>query len=297
VAPRIADMDIVGGVIARLDGPAPRWADRLRWRRNRRHEVALRVVDALVPNRNVVLDIGAALGHFSSRMLDLVGANGIVHAFEPNPACHERLRKLARRAPLVLHPIGLSDHDADATLHIPIVSGRPFVGWATLEDRDEFELLNVAVRVARLDHVLADNERVTFIKCDVEGHEDSVMRGAEELLRRAHPSVLIELEQRHRAAPVRQAMDFFAGLGYEGWSVHPGGLRPVSCFDLERDQLSFLGGAPSGEAMPRGYVHDFLFVMPDTDVTGLVDPSVQRPRSVTSGTRRGPQAAFGASSR
>jgi FkbM family methyltransferase len=265
-------MDVIGGVIARLDGPAPIWADRLRWRRHRPADVALRSVDALVSRGDVVLDIGAAQGHFTSRMLDLVGSGGVVHAFEPNPAHRRRLQALGRGRPLELHPVGLSDHGGEATLHIPVVDGQPYVGWASLRVRPGVAHQTVSVRTMRLDDVLGSGARVGFIKCDVEGHEDAVLRGAQALLAGHRPRLLIELEQRHRSESVLDAFAFFAALGYQGWAVFPAGLRPLSSFDLERDQLSFLAEHEHNQMMPRGYVHDFLFVAPETNVGSLVDP-------------------------
>ena len=268
-------MDVVGGVIARLDGPAPVWADRLRWRRSRQTDVALRAVDALVTRRAMVLDVGAMRGDYTSRMLDLVGSRGAVHTFEPNPAHHERLRALGRRRPLHLHPVALSDHDGEATLHIPVVDGRPYLGWASLEAREQAGSQDVTVPIVRLDDLIAPGRRVSFIKCDVEGHEDAVLRGAQALLTRDRPDVLIEIEQRHRTAGVAHAFALFAQLGYDGWAAFPAGLRPLVSFDLERDQLAFLQPPPSGELAPRGYVHNFLFMASDRDLGALVDPAVK----------------------
>jgi FkbM family methyltransferase len=279
-------MDVVGGVIARLDKRAPRSADRLRWRRERGNDVALRAVELLVSRGDAVLDIGAMRGLFSSRMLDLVGRTGIMHTFEPNPAHHARLEALARRAPLELHRVGLSDHPGEATLSIPIVDGKPYLGWASLEGRDQYPVQTLSVPIVRLDEVLDPNRRVTFIKCDVEGHEDAVMRGGEGLLTRDRPSVLIEIEQRHRTAPVARAFEVFAGLGYEAWALFEGGIRPLSAFDLERDQLAYLQHPLHGEVMPRGYVHNFLFVAPGTGVAALVDPGLSsEPRVPTSSAK------------
>lgn len=267
-------MDVVGGVIARLDGRAPRVADRLRWRRLGRDDVTQRAMELLVSPGDAVLDIGAMRGLFSSRLLDLVGPRGTVHAFEPNPAHHERLAMLARRGPLEVHRAGLSDHDSEATLHVPVVDGKPYLGWASLEDRDQYTVQTLAVTILTLDGVLGTDQPVTFIKCDVEGHEDAVIRGAGKLLARDMPAVLIEIEDRHRSAPVGVAFDSFAELGYEPWAIFPAGIRPLSAFNLERDQLAFLRRPPGSELMPRGYVHNFLFVAPGTDVAALVDPAV-----------------------
>jgi FkbM family methyltransferase len=268
-------MDVIGGLIARLDGPAPLWADRLTWRRARRSDAARRVIDALVKRGDVAVDVGASRGVFSARLHDLVGPRGAVHAFEPNPEHQGRLHKLARDGRIVVHAVALSDRDGEATLHIPLIEGRAVAGCASLEPRWADSASAVTVPVLRLDDALGPDERVGFIKCDAEGHEDAVMEGAREVLARSGPGVLVEIEQRHRSAELTRAFDWFAALGYEGWAVFPGGLRPLAAFDLDRDQFAFLGGEPAGE-MPRGYVNDFLFVLPGRNLSALLDPTARR---------------------
>jgi FkbM family methyltransferase len=269
------DMDPLGALIARLDRHAPIWSDRLQWRRNRQRDAALRVMDALVARGGLTVDIGAERGLFSSRMLDLVGRNGTVHAFEPNPIHQPRLQALAKDRRLRIHATALSDQNGNATLRIPVFDGQPHPGLASLENGSGIDGETAVVPTARLDDVLELSSPVSFIKCDVEGHEEAVFRGAQEMLTRCRPSILVELEERHRSGAVSSFVSQFAGLGYEGWAVFPSGLRPVSEFDLERDQLAFINGAPV-DVMPDGYVHNFVFVLASTDVGCVIDPACRR---------------------
>jgi FkbM family methyltransferase len=278
-------VDLVGGIIARLDRRSPIWADRLRWRRTRRDDLALRVVDALVSRGDVVVDVGASRGLFSSRMHDLVGRRGAVHAFEPNPAHHQRLQAVADDGTVTVYPAALSDHEGHATLQVPLIDGRAYTGLASLEQRSDPSARTVIVPTLRLDDVLGPDEPLSFIKCDVEGHEDAVMRGARGVLTRNRPAVLVEIEQRHRIADAAKAFDEFRAMGYAGWALFPGGLRPLDAFDLERDQLAFLASPRAGEIMPRGYVHNFLFLPPDTDVGSLLDRAAERPAGANRASR------------
>jgi hypothetical protein len=56
-------------------------------------------------------------------------------------------------------------------------------------------------------------------------------------------------------------------LGYSAYCLAPEGLRELKEFNVQRDQLSYLcnGFVPYG--MPAGYVNDFLFVPPETEMT------------------------------
>lgn len=131
----------------------------------------------------VVADIGANLGYFTMLLADLVGPEGFVHAFEPNPTMAWRLRKsleingfFARSA---IHELALSDSDDD---HVQLVvpdgepknahlSSSPDLGSATA----------VEVATRRLDAV-PDWSAIEFAKIDIEGAEELAWAGAKGLL-------------------------------------------------------------------------------------------------------------------
>jgi hypothetical protein len=115
-----------------------------------------------------------------------------------------------------------------------------------------------------LDELLAGERRVSFLKCDVEGHEQQVFVGATRILGRDRPVVLTEVEQRHRSDPIENTFAFFADAGYRGWFAVESGLYPLEEFDVARDQLDFLDWRFIPYEMPDGYVYDFLFCPPGT---------------------------------
>ena len=235
----------------------------LLWRVLRRRDAALRLVEALVAPGQVIVDAGASVGLFTSRMARLVGPNGRVHAFEPNPQRHERLRALAGpRRPIVLHPVALSDAAGPGELWIPHVEGRALTERAFLgtNGRDRASAVPVAVPLATFDEELAeDAARVAFIKCDVEGHEAAVLAGAAGTLERARPAVLVEVEERHHTRPLADVLAEVVPDGYFAWAVTQAGLRPAEEIDVERDHRAPLREA--GDATPGPeYVNDFLLL-------------------------------------
>lgn len=252
----------------------PRVVAESRWVRARSANIVFRAVDTFVSRGDVALDIGAADGVFSARMLPLVGSRGQVHAFEPNPRRVEDLRRVSSRR-FEIHAVALSDRAGVAKLRVPLRAGDPLGGMGSLEgplSKAGEEVEEVEVPVARLSEVLTDLTRLDFIKCDVEGHEPAVLAGALSLLERFHPTVLIEIEQRHQDRPVADTFALFERLGYTGWAFFPNGLRRVADFDLQRDQLSLLRDDPLTAAPPPKYVNDFLFVSAGTTlVSSLVD--------------------------
>jgi FkbM family methyltransferase len=226
-----------------------------------------------------VVDIGASWGLYGWQLARLVGPRGHVHAVEPNPGAARSLAAVrGRRANFTVHAVALSDQPGQAELHIPVVEGRGFDELGSLavpRDRTPVEHRRVAVPVRRLDDLLPSaGPPVAFLKCDVEGHERAVLRGAERTLRRSRPAILIEVEQRHQTGgPIVETFEHLRRLGYVGYAVHETGVRPLDEFDVERDQRAWLGTGFMPYAMPAAYVHDFLFVRPGADVGALLAPA------------------------
>lgn len=168
----------------------PRFVAEAGWVRSRSTNVVFRAIDSLVSRGDVALDIGAADGVFSARLLPLVGRRGHVHAFEPNPLRTDDLQRIGGQG-LTIHAIALSDRAGEATLRVPVRDGEPSGGMGSLESPHSKiggQAGEVRVPVARLSDVLTDLARLDFVKCDVEGHERAVLAGALPLLERFHRS-------------------------------------------------------------------------------------------------------------
>ena len=127
------------------------------------------------------VDVGANIGYFSLLARSLVGGSGRVIAFEPNPRLRTKLADAVAAAGLkgvVVHPIGLSDHEGELTLHLPPkAAGNENASMIEWEDSEGWE--HVPVRVRRLDAVLAESgvDFVDLMKIDVEGHERQAFEG------------------------------------------------------------------------------------------------------------------------
>jgi FkbM family methyltransferase len=137
----------------------------------------------------VALDVGANIGHMTSVLSAAVGPGGRVVAFEPHPELFPQLeanvrrwRELAASSQIDLHNCAVSSREGVAELVVG-----PWFDWnqgaATLEpdpDEDPESLRTIEVQTVRLDDAVRDD--VGLAKIDVEGHELSVLQGAEGLL-------------------------------------------------------------------------------------------------------------------
>jgi FkbM family methyltransferase len=250
--------DVATRVIARL---SPRAGMELYWRRQAPLDPAMRLVDEIIAEGDVVVDAGAAYGLFTARFATLVGPSGHVHAFEPDPIKVQRLRSLERRRDwITVYPTGLSDEPGERLLQVPIVKGRHLREQAFVDERPHAHAVTIErlpIVLQRLDDVLVD-EPVALIKCDVEGHELPALRGGERLLGEARPRLLLEVEQRHHPEPVWSVFDALSRFGYEGYALRDDELMPLAEFDVERDQTKLLEDSRGGP-LPSGYVNNFLF--------------------------------------
>lgn len=241
-------------------------------------DVFLRLQDMVGPAETVV-DVGAYRGVYARLMSGWVGRRGHVHALEPFPANAARLRTIARRrGNITVHMVAASDRPGTGVLRIPVHDGHRIDALASLEPDQaasqeagqEASQDGCEVPLRPLDELLAGERRISFLKCDAEGHEQRVFDGAARIIDRDHPVVFTELEQRHRQDPIGNTFEFFGAAGYRGWfaaGTGRTGLRPLEEFDVARDQLAFLDGRFNPYAMPDDYVYDFLFCPP-----GIVPP-------------------------
>lgn len=229
-----------------------------------------RIMSVLARPGTIAIDVGANRGVYTFILSSRVGPTGRVHAVEPYPGNAARLRTLARRrGNVTFHPVALSDRPGEAGLRVPLYRGRRIDALATLGSRVSTCYEEFVVPLCPLDDLLRDAKGpVTFLKCDVEGHEDRVLRGAAATLRDHMPAIVVEIEQRHRADPVGRTFAYLLGLGYIGYFLTSSGLRPLAEFDGNRQA----GAAPPdfvAYRMPAGYVSDFLFVTPDAPLGRL----------------------------
>jgi len=225
-------------------------ACRYRWK-NDPAEIAF--VRAQVRPGMVAIDVGAHKGGYTYWLARGVGPTGRVYAFEPQPQLARHLQRSFDPAQVTVENAGVSDHEGTRQLHVP-TDGRPSPG-ASLEATSTATGHSLEVRVITLDHYLSDlpgrRQAVGFLKCDVEGHELHVFRGAAQMLRRDQPVLLFECEQRHHSAqPIAEVFACLESLGYTGRFFHAGRLAPLAEFDTAKHQYA---------ARQSGYCNNFVF--------------------------------------
>jgi FkbM family methyltransferase len=192
----------------------------------------------LVPPEAVVFDVGAHAGQYA-KLFARAASAGRVYAFEPGSYARAILRVvvgLHRLRNVAVLPLALGAECGVATLSVPVKrSGSYGFGLSHLgAPQDRWPVVaQELVGLTTIDTVATALalDRLDLIKADIEGWELSLLRGAENTLRRFRPRLLIELSETHLARAgetLDRAFAFLAGLGYAAFELEPkGNLVPV----------------------------------------------------------------------
>ena len=240
----------------------------LNWREaqyyGRHGEVELHLLEFLCRRDQDAIDVGANFGgyvHFMRRYARRV------LAYEPMPdssgCCRKNFRAMSS-----IDSIALSDRTGTAELRMPVIDGMTLSGCSTISPDAAATYpahRTIEVRTDRLDNIYDDN--AGFIKIDVEGHEQAVLDGAVDTIRRCLPRLLVELDEHLSPGgawptPRRSLMNSATAAT----SSMPAGSSASSSFPLSRcrspptlpDLKSTLRDRPRFD----NYINNFIFLPP-----------------------------------
>jgi FkbM family methyltransferase len=168
------------------------------------------LVERLRPGE-VFYDLGANIGFFSMLAARLVGASGKVFSFEPDAEVAARLRENAERngfANVTVTEAGVWSTSGMFDFAAAADSASPDHGTG----RFVTDGGGRPTRCVSIDDFVRTAPPPGAIKCDVEGAEVEVLRGARETLCTHKPWVLCET---HSPECDRDSRAILAGLGYE----------------------------------------------------------------------------------
>lgn len=234
------------GLVFTLDPQALREAPNIILAQGEYESFERRLILRLARDAKVVFDIGANIGWYSLHIAQQE-PQARVYAFEPVPATHGRLlANLARNgAGARVTPVsdGLSDAPGAFDMFVPATSGSPAASLNELHPGEGSQ--RISCRFTTLDQFVAAQgiERLDFLKCDVEGAELRVLKGAEETLARFRPAVVIELLRKWSAAfgyHPNDVLDIFASLGYRCYGISQTRLTPITRVDDETRETNYV---------------------------------------------------------
>ena len=189
------------------------------------YESEMGIIPEILKNPSIIIDIGANYGTYSFFLSKLYSKSKIF-AFEPATSSYEILKKIIRNFKLRnVFPIKKGLGAIEETKEIVMPAQYTILAYVSEKNmsrkkEDQIE----KIEITTLDNFVKRNKikKINFIKCDVEGFELNVFKGAKKTLRRYKPTIFVEIEERHtkkyRINP-QEILNFFRRLGYKCYLI------------------------------------------------------------------------------
>lgn len=169
------------------------------------------------------VDVGAHIGYYSLKAAEVVGPAGHVIAIDPNPEIIRQLRdniSASEARTISVQPVACAD--AEGTLELfaarGVNTGQTSLSHANASQSGQ-AVTTYRVRARPLDDILREERvsRVDVVKIDVEGAEFLVLKGAQDMLDRYHPVLLVELIESQLQAMGTSSAEVRALLSAHGY--------------------------------------------------------------------------------
>ena len=187
---------------------------------------------------DIVIDIGANLAQYTYFLSKLVGPSGKVFAFEPMKYTFKILQRIVKKLKLEnveLKNIALGEKEGELEFILPFNNfGLKDVYTSHLYTQEE----NTKGTIEKVQVVTLDKfwqrfpilEKTTFLKCDVEGQELLVFKGAKTFLSQCQPVILCEIEKRYTKRygySPKDLFNFLRNFGYKAFVFVSNKLVPT----------------------------------------------------------------------
>lgn len=166
-----------------------------------------------VKKGDIVVDVGAHIGYFTIILSEIVGNDGKVIAFEPNPITYSILKKNIETNNLtnvILEQLALSNIKSEEYLSMSDLSA----GTSIHKTHPD----GVKVKTTTLDEYFKDT-KINFLKIDVQGSEYNVLCGGNKVFSKK-PKCIIEIhpiifDNNGNTIHSKQVIEILTKLKYE----------------------------------------------------------------------------------
>ncbi|WP_162892474.1 FkbM family methyltransferase [Blastomonas fulva] len=217
--------------------------------KNREAGVMLNFARLISPGQTV-LEVGGHIGYISLYFAKLVGPQGQVHVFEPGRTNLTYIKgNIAQSSTIRLHELAVSDTEGEVKFFTENLSGQNnslISDFAGLEANAKVAGIKPSVNVETVQAVTLDgfvsrnNLSPDFIKIDVEGAEELVVRGMQKVLAEHSPIIMIETNQTHDAVFALFHANGYVVLDEELKPYGPNSPTPTNSFCLPLEKAKQL---------------------------------------------------------
>lgn len=160
--------------------------------KNQRYDAqTIRILRAICRPDSNCIDVGCHKGEMLDKIL-VSAPKGHHYCFEPLPDLYDALIDKKYPANCFFHKTALSYEKGETSFNY-VISNPSYSGILRRRyDRPEEEDTLITVETDLLDNIIPENQKIDFIKIDVEGAEMLVLKGAEKTIKRSKPIVVFE---------------------------------------------------------------------------------------------------------
>lgn len=195
------------------------------------YEPALKkIFRSVIKKGNRVLDIGANIGFHTLYFAELVGPTGKVIAFEPVSFNYKALQnniRINEIQNIITKHMALGIKNETVMISADEDSNNP--GAYNLFDKQGAVVIECCIG----DEVITDNEKIDFIKIDVEGFEAFVIEGLLKTISKHRPVIIFEYDRHYHKKtnlPEDHIFLMLSELGYSLQYISNKGLQNIYSF-------------------------------------------------------------------
>lgn len=224
------DAIISSGPAKGLNFPVTLPQDKLMWLGTWELDFA-QLLKSYVKSGFICYDIGGYKGYYAGIMA-LSGAKEVL-IFEPMPSnaeCINQLIALNPKLPIELHPIAVSDISGEAEFKFMSEDTMGKLAISSFEQEVSTHKV-FKVQCKSLDNFISSGyPDPDFLKIDVEGAEEFVLSGANDLLKRKKPILLIEIHSTEIGNRCYKILsNIYSNITVFETNKTPGGNEPKIC--------------------------------------------------------------------
>ena len=224
---------------------------------NSEFDAELLLLEFLLNKNSIFFDIGANKGEYALYAEKYIPANQI-YLFEPEQKLNYQLKHIFPQSHVL--PLALSDKKGEFQFKIPLINGVLDNCLSSLEvhhkEVNETEAIIYKVKTDSLDNFVTQQVlKPDLIKIDVEGHELSVLKGAANYIAQHHPTLIIEIEQRHHQnMDIELVFTDFKQQGYQCYYFSKKAMQLLSYEDKTHltNHISYFGNI--------NYINNYIFI-------------------------------------
>jgi len=202
----------------------------------------------IVKKGDVVIDIGANIGYFTVLLANLVGPEGKVYAFEPDPRNFDLLQRTIKRnswTHVIAEQKAVSNETGELLLY-------QHQSWAANAITPTEHVSRVKIQVVTLDDFFPTEHHVNFVKMDMDGSEPLAIQGMTQLVQRSPGlRMLAEYDPSNLKRYLSNPLEFITIAGQHG-------LKLTAILDPRSGRLPNLDLAPLKTLSDHAYL-DLLF--------------------------------------